>query len=372
MPPITRRIVPIVRGLTSSLRSVATLAEGQTLKGKKWDYQIVEPIKGDATHNSAVFKARVVPTNASTCGPTWAVIKTALPDDKNGKKNLIREYDTYCLPEVARSPHFRELYDRIENPHTETTPFLALEWLDSTLRDVEYADVMLNYSFMKALIDTMLSSCDALDRHDRINTDIKPVNILLSNVGSGHPTVKMADLGVVYTSGTHVEIQPFAMRAPEVYEGRRGVSRSQIWACAATLLCWMKPGILGVFGNPFSFTEEAWSIAKIRRLFPDWSPSPVVDKPVEQANFRAAQDFIELLPPDLEKISPLDDELQTITMLPEVRDLIRYLFVPDVKERPSAAEALASEPFKALAEKARLSSEQVAGMNEVIYRSGRQ
>lgn len=139
------------------------------------------------------------------------------------------------------------------------------------------------------------------------------------------------------------------MPAPEVYEGRPCVHRSHIWACAAMLLCWMKPGVLGVAGNQFELFREAWRIAKIRRLFPDWSPSPV-DDDIRQAEFQLSEELIEDLPPDIKNITSLEDEMQTVHMLPEVRDLLRRLFIIDSKKRPSAAEALASEEFQALAE----------------------
>ncbi|KAI1120585.1 kinase-like domain-containing protein [Nemania abortiva] len=340
---------------------MATLTRGQTLRGEKWDYRIVEPIGGDGTHSSAVFKASVLSKNGSTCDPTWAVIKTALPNDDVAQQNLRREYDTYRLLEVANSPYFRKMYDGIDNPNnfdtdaTETTSFLALEWLDSTLADLRYTDVMFNYSIMKAVIDTMLSSSGVLDGQVRVNTDIKPANILLSNVDSGWPTVKTADLGLVFVNGTRCFAQPLAMRAPEVYEGQPCVDRSQTWACAATLLCWMKPGILGAAGNLHPLIEEAWCIAKIRRLFPNWSPSPTED-PLQKIMFRSSERLIKNQP-NLEKISSLEDEMQTIDMLPEVRDLLRFLFVTDPNERPSAAEALASDYFQNLAKKAHTCSE---------------
>ncbi|KAF2453077.1 kinase-like domain-containing protein [Lineolata rhizophorae] len=341
---------------------MATLTKGQTLRGKKWDYRIIEPIRGDGTHSAAVFKASVLSKNDSTCDPTWAVIKTALPSDGDAQQNLKREYDTYCLPEVANSPYFREMYDGIDNPHnsdtdaTETTSFLALEWLDSTLADLRYADVVFNYNIMKVIIENMLSSSDVLDQLSLINLDIKPVDILLSNVDSGCPSVKIADLGLVYVDGTCSSVQPLAMRAPEVYEGQPCVDRSQTWACAATLFCWMKPGILGAAGSPHPLADEAWCIAKIRRLFPNWSPSPTDDS-LQQSIFRSSERFIENPRPDLKSISSLEDEMQAIDMLPEVRDLLRYLFVTDPNQRPSAAEALASTYFQNLAKKAHACSE---------------
>jgi hypothetical protein len=44
----------------SLLRTVSSLAPGYILQGAHWTYRIVEPVKGDNTHISTVFKAEVV------------------------------------------------------------------------------------------------------------------------------------------------------------------------------------------------------------------------------------------------------------------------------------------------------------------------
>lgn len=154
------------------------------------------------------------------------------------------------------------------------------------------------------------------------------------------------------------------MRAPEVYEGRGCVNRSQIWACAAMLLGWMKPGILGMFDNTFvvyggpglyaPIFDNSWCITRIRRLFPDWTPSPVEDEKIE-LDFWISDAWIKDPPVDLENIPSLEDQMQTMDMLPEMRGLFRLLFVVDPEKRPSAADVLASKEYLALAERARAS-----------------
>ncbi|KAL8698241.1 MAG: hypothetical protein Q9201_006681 [Fulgogasparrea decipioides] len=334
-----------------------SMVSGQTLHGVKWSYRIVEPIEGDGTQSSLLFKASVLPKNESTRVPTWsaifqqvaasskanisirAVIKTAQPDDKTARRNLQREYDTYCLPQVAKSLCFREMYDIIGDPQNfdddaaETVPCLALEWMDSTLAKLSYTDAMHSYTIMKAIIETVLSGSVVLDGQNLVNT--------------------------VYPDGSRLFAQPYAMRAPEVFEGRPHVHRSQTWACAAMLLCWMKPGVLGLAGNKCPMFRESWCIAKIRRLFPDWSPSPI-DNEIRLAEFRYSEELINDLPSDIKNITPLEDELKAACPLPEVRDLLRRLFVIDLEKRPSAAEALASEEFQALAEKARRGPENMS------------
>jgi hypothetical protein len=115
---------------------------------------------------------------------------------------------------------------------------------------------------------------------------------------------------LVHLDGSRALCQPHAMRAPEVYEGRPCVHHSQIWACAAMLLCWMKPGGLGLAGNPNVLFREAWCIAKIRQLFPNWTPSPVEDA-VHQAEFELSEELI-MDHLDLGKISSLEGEMRTV------------------------------------------------------------
>lgn len=50
------------------------LDPGHLLRGANWGYRIVEAVKGDKTHASAVFKARVVPRENASNKPQWFVI----------------------------------------------------------------------------------------------------------------------------------------------------------------------------------------------------------------------------------------------------------------------------------------------------------
>ncbi|KAL8722864.1 MAG: hypothetical protein Q9181_007408 [Wetmoreana brouardii] len=344
---------------------MSTFISRQILPGAQWKYQIVEPLKGDGTHSSTIFEARVLPK---------AIIKTAAPDNDDARQCLKRELDVYRLPSIAKSPWFRKMHDVIGEPQnfddgtSKPVPCLALEWMDHTLADLPCANAMRSYSIMKAVIETVMSSCVVLGDQQRVNTDTKAANILLSNVDTGHPITRIADLGLgmralldlvrtsadalsLYRDGSHCLAQPFALRAPEVHEGRRCVHRSQIWACAAVLLCWMKPGVLGPAGSPLVLCHEAWSVAKIRRLFPDWTPMPL-EHSMRQLEFACSEEFIQNPKSDIQNTSSLEDELRTVKMLPEVSDLLRLLFVVSLEKRASAAEVLASKEYLALVEKA--------------------
>jgi hypothetical protein len=45
----------------SLLRNLSSLAPGYILLGTHWNYRVLDAIKGDSTHISAVFKAEVIP-----------------------------------------------------------------------------------------------------------------------------------------------------------------------------------------------------------------------------------------------------------------------------------------------------------------------
>lgn len=60
------------RNLTFS-RVMSFLAPGRLLRGALWGYRIVEAVKGDKTHRSTLFKARVVPRENASNTPQWFV-----------------------------------------------------------------------------------------------------------------------------------------------------------------------------------------------------------------------------------------------------------------------------------------------------------
>jgi len=52
--------------------------------------------------------------------------------------------------------------------------------------------------------------------------------------------------------------------------------------------------------------------------------------------------------PLLQDILPLDHEMDRMGLLPELKDLLRFLFVTGPDARPSAAQVLASQQLRAL------------------------
>lgn len=59
MRPLLRLI--LTENKTSLIFRAMSLSRGQVLPGARWDYSIIEPLKGDGTHISAAFKAKIVP-----------------------------------------------------------------------------------------------------------------------------------------------------------------------------------------------------------------------------------------------------------------------------------------------------------------------
>lgn len=199
-----------------------------------------------------------------------------------------------------------------------------------------------------------------------ITLDYKPANILLSEIRTNRVIAKVGDLGlgeklsveeiyvhtftytcIVVPVGELFNAQPYAMRAPEVFLSQACTEPSQVWAIAATLLCWMKPGILGAWDSPHLLINEAWSMAKIKRLFPHWDlPTPeMVEDDVLRVAVESAQSFSEKLP-ELQAILPLDEEIKKVEMPQQLRNLLCSILVPDPKMRPSASFVLASREFR--------------------------
>lgn len=161
--------------------------------------------------------------------------------------------------------------------------------------------------------------------------------------------VKVGDLGLVWPSYHQTHVQPFAMRAPEVFLGSPCHGPSQVWAIAAMVLVWANPNVLGASDSPHFILNPAWSMAKIKRLCPDWQlphPDQVTShalKAALKASERMSREEAPLL-----AIGPLPEETEKMEMPRLLRDLLHSMFVLDPKARPSASDVLASDEFQAL------------------------
>ncbi|OJD12621.1 hypothetical protein ACJ73_09319 [Blastomyces percursus] len=326
---------------------MSSFTSGQVLTGAKWNYRLLDALEGDGTHKSVAFKAKVLPKYGVLDAPQWAFIKTAAPNDPHAKENLKRERENYLLPSIASGACFRKMYDAIGDPTNIGNSdgggisYAAFEWLETTLADMEYRPGKCKYAIAKAIIETVLRSCIILAKEEL------PANVLLSDIDTNDITVKVGDLGLVFRSGSRCSAQPYAMRAPEVWQGQPCTQPSQVWALAAMLLCWMKPGILGTWGCPSPIIRESWCIAKLMRLFPSWTVPPL-DNDVRQCEFNLAKALIDDPPSALEKISVLQDELRKVDMPIELMNLLHFMLIVNSDERPSAFHVLASKEFLAL------------------------
>ncbi|KAE9980579.1 hypothetical protein EG328_000216 [Venturia inaequalis] len=329
-----------------SRTTMSSHAPGPVLTGTHWNYRITDIVPGDNTHSSFAFKAVVIPHENTLNTPRWAFIKGASVGDATAMENLNRECWSYRLPGVASAACFRELYDVIATVGSEM--YIALEWLETTLAQLKYLPNMRSYAIIKTFLKAALSSCVILEIQKHVNTDYKPANILLSGIETGLITAKVGDLGLVFPAGHRFEAQPYAMRAPEVFLGQACTEPSQVWAVAAMLLCWIKPGILGAWDSPHFLIDKAWSMAKIKRLFPNWNiPTPdEVEGDSLKVAVRSARRMSQE-EPGLQVIPPLEEEMRGVEMPQQLRDLLRLILVVDPSERPSASSVLASKEFRA-------------------------
>ncbi|OQE00361.1 hypothetical protein PENVUL_c053G04969, partial [Penicillium vulpinum] len=187
-----------------------------------------------------------------------------------------------------------------------------------------------------------------IPRESAIQPHYKSANILLSGTGSDSITAKVGDLGLVVPAGELLNAQPYAMRAPEVFLGEACAGPSQVWAVAAMLLCWIKTGVLGMWDSPHPLLNMPWSMAKIKRLFPNWKiPTPdEVNGHFLKASLNIAVNLGKCVP-ELQAILPFDKETKTMEMPNQLRDLLRFMLVHDPGKRPSASSVLASRELRA-------------------------
>jgi len=152
---------------------------------------------------------------------------------------------------------------------------------------------------------------------------------------------------IVFPAGNRVDAQPLAMRAPEIFLGQACTAPSQIWAVAALLLCWIKPGVLGAWDSPHYLINEAWCMAKIKRLIPGWKipPPEEVERPTIKAAIKAAERISREEEP-MQAILPFQEEMRKMEVPQQLTDLLHLMLVADPEERPSASVVLQSKEFQ--------------------------
>ncbi|KAL2072517.1 hypothetical protein VTL71DRAFT_11860 [Oculimacula yallundae] len=325
-----------------------TLRLGTTLRGSKYSFRLVEKL-GDRTVFNPVFKAEVLPGIESLLPKNrWAVVKSA--DFEN-------QTQIDCL-----------LYDIINDPigWTAQKPFcLAFEWMDTTLAEVPFEQYMKDPILVAKIVEVCLEAFVELEREHLVYSDLKPANVLISNV-DGLLKVKIGDLGLAGPEGGNPRwVQPEAFRAPEVWTRVSCYHKADVWSIAAMILQRFDPNILGNADNidKTLIHPMAWCLAKIILLF-DSSCSSIpppsdADKTL-RAYFKLAQ--------NLTTTQAEEDSNESLLQIPSfevwanlamnagipkvVLDIIRLLAVPNPTKRPSALQALQSPEYKALQEAA--------------------
>ncbi|KAH9212197.1 hypothetical protein DL95DRAFT_509553 [Leptodontidium sp. 2 PMI_412] len=302
---------------------MSSYAPRRVLRGTHWNYRIIDTVSGDNTHTSFAFKAEVILLENTLNIPRWAFIKGAPVSDVTAMENLDRECRRYRIPGVASAACFRRMCDVIDTHDSEM--YIALEWLDTTLAQLKYLPNMRTYAIIATFLKAVLESCVVLEIQKYVNTDYKPVNILLSSIATGVITAKVGDMGLVFPADHRYEAQPYAMRAPK--------------AVAAMLLCWIKPGVLGAWDSPHFLINTAC---------PKWN-IPTPDE-VEGESFKAAVRSARRMSqeePGLQAILPLEEEIRGVDMPQQLSDLLCLMPVVDPSERPSASSVLALKEFRA-------------------------
>lgn len=89
---------------------------------------------------------------------------------------LKREWEAYQHASIASSPFIRKMYDLIGKPEGfddqtgETTPYLALEWMDASLQDIAPRPDQRLYALAPAIFEATMSSILAFGEAGLVDT----------------------------------------------------------------------------------------------------------------------------------------------------------------------------------------------------------
>ncbi|KAI9684974.1 MAG: hypothetical protein M1820_010861 [Bogoriella megaspora] len=241
------------------------------------------------------------------------------------------------------------MYDVINDYSSSThqSPYcLAFEWMDCTLKDVPSKLHEHNSALHKSISGAILGALAGLKSQRLVHTDIKNDNILISSIDGPSPVVKLGDLGLVRSDGfNEYPVQPYAMRAPEVWSGLGCFHRSDLFD-------WISPCVFGANDMAPGHWREPWAMAKLLRLFPRSLTAHPTDLDYK-GYFELAQLIERFGHSDeteqkcFETLS-FEEELGKLDVPPALSEVFRYLLVVDHKRRPTAVEALKSREFQRL------------------------
>ncbi|KFY91239.1 hypothetical protein V498_05559 [Pseudogymnoascus sp. VKM F-4517 (FW-2822)] len=294
---------------------------------------------------------------------------------------------------MASCKTIRALYDVIGfDSQTPLEPQgMVFEWMDQDLRTVPYSRFRSKPGLPRAIARSVLETLAFLKEtygafhsgivpqpylhrqdEDEISLlkfiDINPNNILLSNVNSTCPIVKVGDLGNMLREGyDDTRIQSLPTRAPEVWRGLGCFHSSDVWSLGTTVIFslptkshyglwnltttklayWLAQRLVfGAGDKIIDGNTEAWCIAKIIRLVGPISP-PVNEAFLDEFSLARALEKEEYKDPETGEmkqfitVGTVRQELERIGGVPQdLIEFIEYLLVIDHTKRPTAREAL--------------------------------
>jgi hypothetical protein len=147
----------------------------------------------------------------------WAVVKTADVNDRIQKDCLVDEYNYYRRPSIVSSKNFRRMYDTVNDQisWTAQTPFcLAFEWMNMTQAEVPFEEHMQSPVLVANILKTCLGAFAELQEENLVysgtlfaaggsmtiyilsRVDLKPGNVLTSDIDGPSLEVKIGDLGL--------------------------------------------------------------------------------------------------------------------------------------------------------------------------------
>ncbi|KAF1954996.1 hypothetical protein CC80DRAFT_110117 [Byssothecium circinans] len=344
---------------------------GKFLTGGKYTYKLVERLQLNQTVLSTVWKAEILNNSRYQRPAKWAIIKTATA---KRQRWLRREREAFDRRAIYQSRHIRSLYDEINQDisengfHGNTAAFeeavqsnpycLVLEHFDVPLSALDPAKYKDNPVFMAALFEGMLGGVKDIGLTKNVWTDCKPDNVLCSNVDGRMPIVKISDMGLCQPDVfDQVQMQPLAMRAPEVWAGYGCRHVSDVYSVGSTIISWLQPGVLGPHDVKPPIFADAWCIAKMIKLV-ETENEQAVDPPAGVASdIKSMYELGRVLltqPDDGDDGSmhvparPLREVLRRLGTMPEVKALIQILLAPNFQNRLSAEQVLTSKEYKAL------------------------
>ncbi|MCJ1307747.1 hypothetical protein MMC25_001395 [Agyrium rufum] len=328
-----------------------TLAIGQDLHGRKASYKLLEILK-----DAFVFKAEIISAELKTAcpAPKWVVIKAEPLDDK-WKSVYDREVDNHGWPPFVASPYIRSLKDHINHDiGSQGRRSIVLEWFETDLWKARAHKRCQEPEVQRQVAKSVLEALAVFADNEATHTDINPNNVLISDLESPLPTVKVADLeNLCFQGFDEVRAQGLEIRAPEVWRGLGCWPSSDVWSLGVTMLHWLaQKTIFGAGDKVVKGLTDSWCIAKIKRLVGPLG-SPV--KPEYEDDFKHA-DFLEQRSyqiPDMHemqkfiKVGTVRQEMEKLpigVISKHCMDFIESLLLIDHTKRPTAREAL-QHPF---------------------------